>query len=283
MNRLAAVALLASALLPAPALAEEAIRLARKDIAGSAWAFDEAIETKSRSEMTLPGKPPAVTETVTRTVRRGTITVLKVDEKELATSLRVAYDTASSDLEAQDGAKAEPTPFFLAGKTVTISHGEDGSLKHDHAGELPEEVADELDDFLPPYATIFPDAPVKPGAEWKPSPEAAALWLDLDEGDKGTVTCKLVGLRDVGGRRAAEIHVVAELKRDEDGAVSELKLEGPILVDIESGRDLEDATTGRTTLAGTQKIDDDEGHPVVAKVSGSGTITGKTTLRAAPK
>jgi hypothetical protein len=284
MRTLAAAALLASAVLSAPAAADDAIRLARRDAAGTAWTFDETVEVKMRNAATLaaPGAEPEVTDHAMKSIRRVTVTFLAVDEKGLATSVRLAYDASSADVETADGVRAEPAPFALAGKTVTISRSADGSIKHDHAGELPEDVVDEIDDFLPRDGTILPDHPVKPGDTWKPSERAVAEWLDLDAGAKATVSCKFVGRTEVGGRRAAAVHVSVQLTAEEDGLVTELKGEGTMMIDVETGYTLEETISGRATLRGTQKDEDGEGRPLVVKISGEGTMSGHGKSRPAP-
>jgi hypothetical protein len=282
MNRLAAVALLASALLSAPALADDAITLARKAKAGTAWTFDESLEQRTKTETAEKGKPPETLETLVKSVRRGTVTILKVSDAGVPTSVKVEFDAACSDSSSENGAAPEAEPFALAGKTVTVTRGADGKVEHDYKGEEGEDLEDELEGFLYDDLVFLPEAPVKPGAEWKAAEKLVRRHYDAGETDKVSMTCKFVGVKEIGGRQAAELQISSQAEMADEDGKSAGTLTGPIFIDLETGATLQDDLVSTSTYSAVHKTEGDDGKPVERTMKGTSTASGRSTLRPAP-
>ncbi len=165
---------------------------------------------------------------------------------------------------------------------MTVRRQAQGDALVECAAPLSDDEKAEARDLLEPTEGFLPKRPVKPGDRWVADERSVARELKLGSADRGTMRCRLKALRDVEGRRAAEIEVSPVIEKKEDFMAVTLDLEGTVLVDAETGVAVGVEIAGPATLSGETEKPGEDGKPVKISIDGTGECKLKRTARRLP-
>ncbi len=107
-------------------------------------------------------------------------------------------------------AKPKVKPTALAGQTVVVRRQTQGDAAIECSVDLSDDEKKEVRGALDPTDGFFPKKPVKVGDRWVSDQRAMAQLFELGPEDVGTLRMTLKAIRDVAGRRTAEIAAVAD-------------------------------------------------------------------------
>lgn len=252
----------------------EAIALKPSCKVGERWTVEN--EYQSASEMTIKMNGQVVRSAKEESRRFG-----KADTEFLEvapdgtqpTAVKVAYDPENGETKTSSLLPAPvTTKRAFAGQTVTARRGESGEVTHDFKGKLAPDEEKQLRSVLRPRHLYFPKTPVKVGDKWTVDPKDAAAQLDLEAGQEGTMSCELKSLKDVDGRKAAEIALTIAIKGKKDGLDVTMDMTGTTLVDLATGRDLDSDMSGPVTVSGSKEQTGRDGTKMLMEVSGAGKL-----------
>jgi hypothetical protein len=242
---------------------------------GQAWTFDNTQDSTTDNKATKDGQTQPFTSK-THSHHSGKAEVLAV-QNGLPSSMRITFDADSSDSSSFADQPAQSVPFVYAGKAITITRGDDGSVTDDFTGQADPNASGELHSMLDEQAVFFPKQPVSVGDEWQGDPQALSRALQLAGNDRAGMTLKLLSVKDVGGRSIAEIKVSVVAQKAQGTLQSEVILQGTSLVDLQSGHAVKSDLAGTIKLNGQQTSNDPNGNAVTYQVEGSGTLTSSGT------
>ena len=161
-------------------------------------------------------------------------------------------------------------PFVYAGKTVTITRGDDGSVTDDFTGQADPAAVSELHTMMEQEQSLFPKNAVGVGEEWPADASAlSASALQLQGNDQAGATMKLLSVKVIDGRPTAEVKVSLALVKNQQGIVAKVISQGTTLIDIRTGHSLSLDAKGTTTITGDQTAPGGQGQ---FHVEGNGTL-----------
>lgn len=228
-------------------LAQQKYELQRKAKEGEKCSFESSQNGKQVGHM----GPQEMTQSMSM-LRKGTFEVVAVANG-IPTSLKISFDKECSQKMEMTGQQPMAQNFALAGETVTISRDPKGMLQHDYKGQLDQMAMMELNAYLEPPTAFLPPKPVAVGDTWEPDTRAATQMYQLGQGDQLKMTCKFVGVRDLGGRQVAEISSTMLLdKKSDPNQQLRNEVSGTSMVDIETGAVLQMEASGKMSSSMTQ-------------------------------
>jgi hypothetical protein len=131
------------------------------------------------------------------------ITPLAV-ENGSATKSQVDFDADTYDTVKPSGGDEMKVPCAIAGKSVIVSLGPDGTGTNDFKGDISDSDRQLLNEFNSPDQDYFPDKPVSVGDTWDNS-AISAKRSGLDANDKMSSKCKLDWVKVIDGKQMAQI------------------------------------------------------------------------------
>ena len=126
-----------------------------------------------------------------------------------------------------------PCPFIH--EDVIIVGHEDEAVTDDFSGKAGPDDIEDIHDVLNPDQDFFPEKPVFVGESWDPS-DKVAKHAGLEKGDTCKVDCRLDWVKELDGRKMAQITGSAEIVQHESGRVEQATDEQiTLLVDLTEG------------------------------------------------
>ncbi len=238
---------------------------------GVAWKFDQTQDSSSDNKATSGGQAQQFTNKMHQR-RAGKVEVLKSTDG-VPTSLKITFDESCEGTADMTGRPQQKVPFAYAGKTVTITRGADGKVTDDFEGQVDPGSANELHSMIEQEGVIFPKNPVAVGDEWPADAAGLAKLFQLQgPNDKGGMTLKLLGVKDVGGRPTAEVKVSLAMFKDQQGMKFKMISQGTALVDLQTGHAVKTDMKGTNSMTGDQNGPGPDGQPMAYHVEGEGTL-----------
>lgn len=237
---------------------------------GEKWTFDVNSAVKLKGQVTASGQPLQQIDQSMGQRRKGTIEVLSADAG-LPTAMKVTFDNESANTGSLNG---EQSPAFaLAGKTVTVKRSENGAVANDLPEPPDEATLAELNKLLDPDISIYPKQPVAVGDEWDGDTAALIKQFQLGPDDKASLKCKLLALSEIDGHKVADVRLVVEVTKREQGSVAtKTTLGGVSRIDLKTGETLVADILGKISTRGSQQVDGSDGKPVNCDVTADGTL-----------
>jgi hypothetical protein len=237
---------------------------------GLAWTFDSNSVSIYSETVIQNGesKPPTIT---TRTHTAGRTQVLAVKDGK-PTSLRVSYaDDCSQTTESLN--QRQNHPWFGAGKTITITQRDDGTVTDDFTGDADAASHQGLHTALNMggVSQLLPAAPVGVGDQWQ-----------APFGPDETETMKLVALDDVDGRQTARVEVAISATTKAGAMTSTQKGQETFRFDVRTGLTCSKEYNCLTSRSGDLTTTGPDGTASTKHVEGTGKIESTYTLRFMP-
>lgn len=257
-------------LLVAAASAQEKYTLKPNFKPGQVWTFDMDQAIDVNIKISAQGQLMAQVGQEMRARRVGKAEVLDAHEGN-AIAVRIAYtDKCKSSVKA--GEQSQEVPFALAGKTVTVRRGLDGKLAQDSGLTLDEATMEELKQFLDPDLSFYPKEAIAVGQEWKGDSKQLAKVFQLQgKDDTADLTGNLVSVKDVDGRKTAELKLSANLASTlPEGFRMKITLGGTMLVDVATGQIVQGNVKGPIGVSGDMRQTAPDGTPVILTANGDG-------------
>lgn len=267
------VLVLAAIFLCAQYVAGQSITLKPAVQAGMSWTFDTTQDLSSDNRATVGGQTqPFTSKQSTR--RAGVLQVLEAKNGE-ATKVKITFDDKCITTAEMAGQR-QSMPFPLAGKSITITRGENGQVSTDLDGQLDPMTLAEAAGMIESDAAFFPSKPVAVGDEWPAEPKGLARQLQLQgQQDQAGATMKLLAVDPA--KNTADVKVSLAVDRNMDGMVVRMITQGTAVIDIASGHILKLESKGTTTSNGTVTELGPDGTPMQIQISGNGTVTTSMT------
>src|SRR5579859_5827776 len=197
---------------------------------GMSWNFDQSQDVISDSKATVNGQTQPF-NTKMRSHRVGKAEIVSVSGG-VATSMRVTFGDGCESVMEMAGQR-QRVPFPYAGKTVMVTRGAEGKVTDDaNVGQVDASFVNELHGMLTQEDALFPKQPVEVGEEWSADPKVLAEQFQLQGDDRGGMTLKLLGVKDAGGKRVAEVKVSAAIMRTMNGMHTKAVMQGVAVVDL---------------------------------------------------
>ncbi len=276
-----AVAALSAAARAGAQDAGDTVKLRFKFTAGDRWAFEEDTTFKLKFNVLANGKVALALDQTNRKVRKGDLSVLEAAVGRLD-AVRVRFGPECMDTEQAGAAGPEQKPTALAGQTVTVRRQAQGDAAVECAVALSEDEQKEARESIEPTEGFFAKKAVKVGDRWISDEKAIARALDLGPDDRGTLRMTLKALRDVAGRRTAEVAAALVVERKQDYMKIAADLEGTILIDVETGVAVGLDLRGPLAISGETEQEDENGNPAKVTVEGDGECAYRSSARRLP-
>jgi hypothetical protein len=238
---------------------------------GQAWNFDVTQDSNSDNKATKDGQTQPF-NSKTHSHHTGKMEVVAV-QNGLPTSLRISFDAGCEDSSSFADQPAQPTPFAYAGKTITITRGDNGDVTDDFNDKADASSIAGLHAMLDEEAVFFPNKPVAVGEEWSADPQILSRALQLAGNDRAGMTLKLLSVDQTGARPTAEVKVSIVAMKTQGQIQSKVILQGTSVVDLQTGHAIKSDLKGTIDLQGQQTANGPDGQPATYQVSGSGTLT----------
>lgn len=253
------------------AAADDTYAIKLKLTAGQKWAFDVTSSMKQKGSVSANGQVAQDIDQGFETRRKGTLEVLQVSGG-LPTQIRVSYD---GDSFSSGKITGQPMPAFaLAGKTVTISKGDNGDIQYGaDAPNLDDATKRELAQLLEPDRIMYPRQPVSVNQEWDGDTAPLVKQFQLSPDDKATVRCKLRSVAADQGRSIADVSITADILKHDQGFIeTRTALTGSTQIDLQTGQPLVADMRGKMTTTGQKQVNGADGNPVAIAVAADGDI-----------
>lgn len=241
---------------------------------GFAYQFNQSMEMDLDMQIEASGQRFNARQSMTQQLR-GRVVVLETADA-LPTRLRLAMEQGSG-LSITGGGQTRFVPDPLAGRTVIVTLVPDGPTKIESIeGDEPLPMVDPqtretITDLVTPNPSFLPNRAVAVGDEW-----TATLGKPTDQ-VRTMVTLRVDGFAEREGRRVARLTARSDLAQPLDGLTLTGNLAGTIVVDVETGHEVDVNMTGPVktdgvVMQGAEKID--------IKSTGSMTQTNKVSIGA---
>ncbi len=264
-STLAMWALWLAASLPA---AEERVSLRPAFREGERWSFQQSADMRQSSTMTAEGQPQGQMQQRLRQSRKGKITILAI-RNGLPVSIRITFDNDCGGTMEMAG-QQQPVPFPFAGQTITLTRDAAGRVQHDYKGQADPAAIAELYAYLP-TREYYPEQPVAVGDRWRPDVAALREQQQLGPQDRLETSCRLVGIKEQGGRRLAEVEMTTTMSRVQGQVEMQSSMRGISLIDIATGNTLQLDASGDSGMKGTQQMPDYSGGTRSVQMTGQGS------------
>lgn len=263
----AALALVA-ALLPAPAHAQDRVRLAEAFRPGDLYNVESRVRLTGRLTVPVePGKPGTPVE-LSGESRVGyaerLMTADPGNERSVRLYKQMDFSRKTADRPQSLSLRTPVRRVVLMRKnSAEVAFSPDGPLTW---GELD---LIRTDVFAPALAGLYPDGPVAPGDAWRVREGAVKELTDLETLEAGSLECSLVGVSPINGRRTAQLALRGAVRGVGEDGPTRHSVEGTLYFDLESN------FLAYLSLTGTQEMFDEAGKS-------AGVISGRFTLTRTP-
>ncbi len=238
---------------------------------GQAWKFDRSYDEALNSRKSAGGQSYAMANK-NHARRVGQIEILAAKEGR-PTSLRVTYGP-DCETTAEANGRPQKIPFPFAGQTITVTREANGAITRSFRGQAEANALAELDQMLDPDVTLYPNKQVAVGEEWAAAADVVNRQFGVTgPSDSAGMTLKLLAVKTVAGRPAAEIALATHATKDMGGVIRKTEAKGTALIEVRSGHVLRFNLTGTSTIAGTATGPGPNGRAVPIRWEGSGTMT----------
>lgn len=216
------------------------------------WQFENVHELRMDIEVSADnGQKQQIQQTMIEK-RAGTLEVLEVSGG-APVALRVCFDPDSGTSVEIAGQPPQQKAYELAGKTA-VFRKRDETVSVDGYQELDAQTLQELRDLLEPDQPYFPRRAVAVGDTWDAGTEGLKRAFELGPRDSGTMQCELLGVRELNGRKSAELGIRLALTRWEEGFLeTHIDANGKGMMDVASGRFTDLELKGQVQSQGTQQ------------------------------
>jgi hypothetical protein len=182
---------------------------------------------------------------------------------------RVEFDSSCGFVTRKD--KGEPTVKHtrVAGKTVTVSRDDDGSVHCDVEGSDNDPRLTQLfKNWLGRDDEVYPDRPVRVGDKWDITEKIKSRLETLGQSDEVLANCTLKRVREIKGGQIAELEItLATLSKLYGNIYVQMQGNGTALVDLTTGRVCRIDISGTLHACGSRDV----GSATVA-ATGDGTM-----------
>ena len=250
--------------------AEEKVAIRLNVMAGDSWSFDRTSDMQMSNKMTSNDQTQTMNSKM-RQRRIGKYEVLVVQNGR-PTSVRVTFDKNCENSMEMTGQPSQKMPYPFAGQSITVTRGPDGNVQNDFRGDADPMSMAELSQTLEPDTSLYPDKEVAVGEEWAGNNEALARQYQLaGPNDKAGMTLKLLSLKEVKGRRVAEVKVSTAAFKEMEGFTSKVVMQGTTLIDLRTGQTMKADLKGTLSQEGSRSGPGPNGQPMTMKSQGEGT------------
>lgn len=195
---------------------------------------------------------------------KGTLTILETKDG-VPVAERVEFDPSCGAVTRVNRGEPKINPSALAGRTVTVRRGKDGTPVTDLEGAKDSALRKVFRDWLSRDSDYYPDHPVQIGEKWDVSAKVKSRLAVMGERQQLIFTCTLKDVRTVKGHRLAELTLnMAAIDQMKNGINLEVQGDGRALIDLDTGR------VGRVDVTGTMHASGSAGDRVNG--SGDGTV-----------
>jgi hypothetical protein len=158
-------------------------------------------------------------------------TVLAINDGS-ATEIKVYVDPTSYDTTKNAGEAEQRTPCSFAGKTVTLRRKADDTVASDFTDQADATDEDNVESLLNPDEDFYPDQPVAVGDTWDVSAKLTKH-ADLGPKDQLAAICRLDWVKEIGGKKMAQISCSEGTILVEEGNIEEdVQCNTTLLVDM---------------------------------------------------
>jgi hypothetical protein len=244
---------------------------------GMAWTFEQTQDNASDNKATANGQSQSFS-TKMHGHRIGKIEVVAA-KNGIPTTLKVTYGDGCETVNESGGQQFKP-PFPYAGKTITITRADDGSITDDFNDQVDPQTMAELHEIVDQELVFFPKDPVAVGEEWPGDAPALGRALQLQgPNEQAGMTLKLLSVKEVDGRPTAEVKVSIAAVKEQQGIQVKVVSQGTALVDIHTGHAVQVDLKGTTTGSGDPSGPGPNGQQITYHIEGSGTLTSSETSK----
>jgi hypothetical protein len=235
---------------------------------GTNWKFGQTEIMDLDSTLTAGGQQQQMKQRGNRKIS-GKAEVLESNAG-APTAIRFTFDQDCGGVMDQGMGQQMPLPFSLAGQTVTVRLA-NGQLTHDFRGQIDPQTLSDLDSLAQQEQRYLPTKPVGVGDTWSPDVAGLAKAWQLDPSrNKIGVGMEVKEFVEVKGRKAMIVLMTADIAGEvAPGLTGGRKLQGPVLIDIASGRILSADLNGTVEMSGAQ---DGQGMQMSMQSRGSVSI-----------
>ena len=139
--------------------------------------------------------------------------------------------------------------------------------------EADPQTLQELNQMLAPDLSMYPRQPVALNEEWNGDTAALAKQFQLGADDKVSLKCKLLAVKEDNGRQVADISLVGQVLKHEQGFVEiRTTLGGVSRIDLQTGQTLTGDVLGKIISRGSQQVAGPDGNPVNVSVNAEGEV-----------
>jgi hypothetical protein len=278
-RRAAIVAALGIAL-AAPASGQDTgeITLRMSPQKGDQWSFDESSTFQSNIKVMANGQLAQELAQKAEKLERGETHIVAVEGDKIM-EIEVRFSPETGDKTEQQGQPPRTERPSYAGKTIKIKRQATGEPAYETDAQLSPEDQKKLKKLLDPQAGFFPKKPVKVGERWVADEKALAEEFELGPEDRGTVRCRLKGVRQVDGLDAADVEVAMVVNKKQDFFLMTFDMEGLMVIDRRSGVVLDGELSGPITISGEREVPGENGQIVKISIEGGGQASFKSRSR----
>ena len=230
------VLLLALALLTcAPALAEEEKYSFHESLKpGDVIAGELVIDDHENVTTTQDGKSDVDNSATVKHWKFEETILSAKDGSSVKTRVKIADGSTDAIKEtANADEKVTPCPFIQ--EDVIIVRHLDEAVTDDFSGKAGPDDIEDLHDLLNPDQDFFPEKPVAVGESWDVS-DKVAKHASLEKGDTCKVECRLDWVKEIDGRKLAQITGTSKFVQHLSGRVEQASDEQiTLLVDVAEG------------------------------------------------
>ncbi|QOV91555.1 hypothetical protein [Humisphaera borealis] len=261
-----------------PAVAQDKYTIGLNVQPGQSWTFDNALDSTMNIKTSAQGQVNNVDNGMAQK-RVGTITVRDAVNGR-PSAITVAFGKECSSSIKANGQEQSP-PFPLAGQTVTLKMGADGTFSHDFKGNLDPAVEAELKQMVEFDGSMYPPGPVAVGDEWVPRATKLKEQLQLAPNDKLDIKCKLLAVGAIRGIKTYDISATGSVTKAQDGMQMTIRIGGVTQLELGSGLPVQNDVVVAIGITGAQQAPGADGQPVAVTINGTGQV--KMTGMAMPK
>jgi len=254
------------------AQAEEKYTIKPNLKANEAWNMTQTMDMAMNIKINANGQNQAMDQKMTMSMG-ATMTPLEVKEG-VATKSKIKFGDDAKITVVMMG-QTQNVPFPLAGKEMTVTKKDDGSVTVDPAGLVDDKTQGTLGNMMESATAFYPTKPVGVGDKWEVPGDKLAKMFQMEAGAKGSVECTLAAIKEVGGKKVADVTLSGKAAGKMQGVLDvTLDLSGPMSIDLESGQVLSQDIKANMTLKGDQPA----GNGQVINMDGTGVVNVKQTM-----
>jgi len=249
------------------ASAQEKVTLKPNLQTGQVWNMTQAMDTNMDIKVDAGGQKQTINQKINMAMT-ATMTIVEAKDGQPVKSKIKFGDDAKISMEMMG--QKQNVPFPLAGKEMTVTKKADGTVDIDPPGAVDASAKDMLGQMTEASAAFYPTMPVGAGDKWEVAGDKVTKMFQLEAGGQAKLECTLVDIKEVAGRKVANVTLKGNAAGKMQGAMDvTLDMSGPLTFDVESGQVVSQDIKANMTLKG------DQGG---AKMDGTGAINVKQTI-----